>query len=1209
VTVHGDAINTDPVARTSVGINVSGSNNLIGGLLPGQANVVRYNTSGVDIRGYNISVRGNVISENYSADLDIIGSASPDLAGISFRNDPGDIDVGYNGMQNYPVLSAALTDAEGTRIDGYLASSPSASFTIDFYASDTVHPQGFGGADRHLGTTSVMTGTDGHAAISFRIPNVLERGTWITATATDATGSTSIFALSQPVGEELTPTLVVTAADDVEDGDCSVEHCSLREALRGANNYPGLNVIEFAIPGSGPFTIPLQRELPIVMEPVLIDGYSQPGAMENTAELGSNAVVKIGIVGAGQEAGEFGRHSSFSDFGVYSNETTIRGLSFMHFRLELSGTDFRFQGNFFGLDPTGMIRAFSRMRTEFFPMFSTSDLTVGGSDLRHRNAIVADMTIYSDRTVFSGNTIGTNMTGRERPVRTNTDYGGTITIVGNDTQFGGVTIAERNVSVGEIIISGDSATILNNYIGLGAHGQPAPDQDTTIWPITNENGLTVGGNNNRIGGPEPNQGNVISWHYHNGLRVGGTNTVVQGNFIGTDATGTIPFGNGPILGEDRINGNGIIVGGSNNLIGGSEPGEGNLIAYNFRAGIAVSSSGSNIKIEGNRIFDNGGLGIISGNHYPVIDTVAHAGGTTSISGMLSGPANTTHRLEFFANRNGDPSGSGEGETIIGTADVSTDGAGEASFLLHFAFVLPEGALVTATSTPEGGSTSAFAANVGESELQMTDLAITARLISDPVRADQTSVIGVTVTNNGPAIANGIRLEVQAFELVLAEISPTVPCVTIFEIATCDLPSLAPGESADYELGFSPTRQGLFDYNIAVRANQGDPDTGNNDVSLLAQILPPATADLYASITDAPDPVEPGETLVYSVEVGNLGDFDAGDIGLQVQITGHSAVTDIQPGDNCSESGGLVTCSIDSLASGQSTQIDISIEVGPPGTFMSASAEVAAAAPADPESSNNTVVESSYVADVCESSIFASAHNGPDGISSLYSIDPDTGDTTLIGSIGFERVGGMAFEPGTGILYASGERADGSDTPVLIEINPDTGAGIEIGELGFSPVTDIAFRAATGELYAFGGPGELYLVSTGTGVTTQIWLGLNGGGLVFSPDDRLYLSAHDSMLRELDPETAEVLAESPMTYIPNVLFRQRFSGLDFDPKTGRYFGIFKEGWPPPNSWFGSLDITNSEGTYLHQVVDGMDGIAISCNPAPNIMFRDGFESKD
>ena len=76
--------------------------------------------------------------------------------------------------------------------------------------------------------------------------------------------------------------------------------------------------------------------------------------------------------------------------------------------------------------------------------------------------------------------------------------------------------------------------------------------------------------------------------------------------------------------------------------------------------------------------------------------------------------------------------------------------------------------------------------------------------------------------------------------------------------------------------------------------------------------------------------------------------------------------------------------------------------------------------------------------------FGAAHQGPDGPSTLYTINLNTGLAAPIGPIGFERVSGMDFHPETGKLYATAERADGSNTGVLITIDPLTGVGAEVG---------------------------------------------------------------------------------------------------------------------------------------------------------------------
>src|SRR5262249_54086375 len=79
-----------------------------------------------------------------------------------------------------------------------------------------------------------------------------------------------------------------TVTTDADDGPGS-----LREALTLANNNPGLDMINFAISGSGPFTIQLLSPLPDITDPVVIEGYTQPGATTNSLATGDNAHLQI----------------------------------------------------------------------------------------------------------------------------------------------------------------------------------------------------------------------------------------------------------------------------------------------------------------------------------------------------------------------------------------------------------------------------------------------------------------------------------------------------------------------------------------------------------------------------------------------------------------------------------------------------------------------------------------------------------------------------------------------------------------------------------------------------------------------------------------------------------------------------------------------------------------------------------------------------
>jgi hypothetical protein len=107
----------------------------------------------------------------------------------------------------------------------------------------------------------------------------------------------------------------------------------------------------------------------------------------------------------------------------------------------------------------------------------------------------------------------------------------------------------------------------------------------------------LGGSDNVI------KGFAINRFYASGIRLVGTsNNIIQGNYIGTDVSGTIALGNS----ASRLprNDHGICINNSNdNLIGGTGPGEGNLVSGNINSGIVLfdeENSDSN-RVIGNKV--------------------------------------------------------------------------------------------------------------------------------------------------------------------------------------------------------------------------------------------------------------------------------------------------------------------------------------------------------------------------------------------------------------------------------------------------------------------------------------------------------------------------------------------------------------------------------------------------------------------------------
>jgi hypothetical protein len=111
-------------------------------------------------------------------------------------------------------------------------------------------------------------------------------------------------------------------------------------------------------------------------------------------------------------------------------------------------------------------------------------------------------------------------------------------------------------------------------------------------------GLNIGSSNNTIGGTVSAARNIISGNNNAGISIsaGTTGNLVQGNFIGTDAAGGAAIGNG----------NGVVtVGQSGNFashtIGGTAPGARNIISGNVGRGIIIGGTLSGNLVQGNFI--------------------------------------------------------------------------------------------------------------------------------------------------------------------------------------------------------------------------------------------------------------------------------------------------------------------------------------------------------------------------------------------------------------------------------------------------------------------------------------------------------------------------------------------------------------------------------------------------------------------------------
>lgn len=415
--------------------------------------------------------------------------------------------------------------------------------------------------------------------------------------------------------------LALTACEPGQPGDCS-----LRGALQNANGNPDPDRIEFAIPTedasyvaeTGHWRIMVGAvSLPAIENALEIDGYTQPGAAPNTIPAdsgGLDAVLKIELT-PGSQSGTQQNGLEISPNFPGQAASTIRGLAISRFaqQIQLWGTSaHRVEGCFLGTDIAGMAAAAAVSGTRGYGTFTfgTGAYVIGGTSPAARNLIsglLAAIVLQRDNDglTVQGNLIGTDRSGTVAIGHTSFPAIYTVSRLTN-ARIGGTLAGTRN------LISGNP---------LGAIGFSAT-------------------------GAGPYAG-----------------TRIEGNAIGTDASGILPLPNGGTPGTAQP---AISISGTDTcdlLI------EGNTIAHNRGAGVAVIGC-RGVNAGRNRYAQNRGLPLdlalgsfadgtnandpddadLGSNRLqnaPVIDGVALSGGGTTVLLTFhvdTTPANATYPL-------------------------------------------------------------------------------------------------------------------------------------------------------------------------------------------------------------------------------------------------------------------------------------------------------------------------------------------------------------------------------------------------------------------------------------------------------------------------------------------------------------------------------------------------------------------------------------
>lgn len=316
---------------------------------------------------------------------------------------------------------------------------------------------------------------------------------------------------------------------------------------------------------------------------------------------------------------------------------------------------------------------------------------------------------------IQGNYIGTRADGNA--ALANTVYG--IRVVQTDSLgIGGATAGAGNLISGNVRgVSieplASQVRVAGNILGLNAAGNA---------PVPNGSGadtISVSGPDATIGGPAPGAGNIIAGNPSTAIGVrlaSATNAKIQGNWIGTNPALAPGLGN---------HGAGILVDRADGvLIGGTQPGAGNVIANQDFYGILIDN-GTRNSVLGNAIFGNAPQqldiadqgpeindpldpdnGANFRQNFPVIRSALYAAGSVSLTATLASKPAQSYRIEFFQAAACGVSGLGGANQLLGAQMINTDAGGNATATLSLPAASGTG-VVTAIATAADGSSSEF----------------------------------------------------------------------------------------------------------------------------------------------------------------------------------------------------------------------------------------------------------------------------------------------------------------------------------------------------------------------------------------------------------------------------------------------------------------------------------------------------------------------
>jgi uncharacterized repeat protein (TIGR01451 family) len=607
------------------------------------------------------------------------------------------------------------------------------------------------------------------------------------------------------------------------------------------------------------------------------------------------------------------------------------------------------QGNLIGMLPTGLTAAPNAngivLDTSTPGAGGAPTNLIGGTLSGARNIISANTNAGivlrgpgTTNNSIQGNDIGTNFDTTTGP---GNGYGVLIADGAANNTVGGSSVLLRNIISGNLIhavwIDNASNNVVNgNIIGLNRVGDTAFPNGSGVDPTAAVR-ISNNSSGNRIGGLASADANIISGNLGDGIFLDGgatettrpRSTLIQGNRIGTNASGNVAIPNGR---------NGIqLATGTDNTIGGSTTSARNIISGNALNGIYLASAAVvRTTIQNNHIgipiidpnidLGNAGAGIL------VSDAV-----NTVIGETFSGTSTTTGNVIAFNDGAGVRVSSSATNTAIRRNSIHSNGA----LGIDVGSVGPDPSEVPVITLVQTGGTNTVIQGTIQAEASKSYVIdLYSNLVADPSGFGQgrTFLTSVTVTTNASGFAN-------------------------FSATTTTAVAVSAPVSATWTASEGGTSEFAADVvNTAPEIN------------------------LSLTLTDDPDPAPSNGVLTYTIVVTNPSSFTATNVVITDTLA--SGVTFIAGKSSLpatiTQSGQVVRFTIGNLAPMSSVTVMLTT-VPPNAGTISNTAEVDATENDSDQSDNAATITTTVVAsvDLVASGIATPSTGGTPGTDIAY----------------------------------------------------------------------------------------------------------------------------------------------------------------------------------------------------------------------------------